>query len=308
MAERAKRAHIRALHTSKCKGGKGETSFADAAPSKKKCDCNPRYRVQYRDDRGRWVREVTGRDRKDAEQRLAEISAKIAGDSSWRPIEPETMPFDQWADEWFDGLQRPKENTRRDYATTIKYAKAAFGGKSLRKIEHADIKRFLDSLKRTSVDEDGNPATIEATATTRRKHLRVLSAMFKAAADRRPPLIDGNPVKGFPELPQATTHRAAWFEDAELARLTKEIPEGLFRTMFVLSYKTGLRSGELIALTWGDLELLDEPHIRVRRTYVEGLGLQATAKSKGGQPGRIRNPGRCETPGRLAPRKREPGA
>jgi len=27
------------LHSSKCKGGKPETSFADAAPSKKRCDC-----------------------------------------------------------------------------------------------------------------------------------------------------------------------------------------------------------------------------------------------------------------------------
>ena len=34
--------------------------------------------------------------------------------------------------------------------------------------------------------------------------------------------------------------------------------------------KTGMRLGELIALTWGDIDLLDG-HIRVRRSYTNGV-------------------------------------
>jgi integrase len=106
--------------------------------------------------------------------------------------------------------------------------------------------------------------------------------MFAAAVRRGH--ITANPVEKMDasELPRATTHRAAWFEDDELVRIAPEIPKGLYRTMFALAYRTGLREGELIALTWGDVVLLDQPHIRVRRTYVEGLGLQDTPKSKAG--------------------------
>jgi integrase len=280
MASRMRRAHLRALHTSKCKGDRLETSFEDAAPSKKRCDCNPRYRIQFRNEQGKWEREVVGRDRKEAERKLAERLGELGAGTWERPARD--IGFTAWADEWYDGLVRPKENTLRDYRTTMKYAKASFGDKPLREIRHPDLVKFLGSLHRTTTDPNGTERKIEASATTKRKHLRVLSATFAAAGRRGH--ITANPVEKMDasELPRATTHRAAWFEDDELVRIAPEIPKGLYRTMFEMAYRTGLREGELIALTWGDVVLLDQPHIRVRRTYVEGLGLQNTPKSKAG--------------------------
>jgi integrase len=51
--------------------------------------------------------------------------------------------------------------------------------------------------------------------------------------------------------------------------LFAELPEGLVRTLFVTALKTGMRQGELLGLTWGDVDL-SESVIRVRRAYTDG--------------------------------------
>ena len=45
---------------------------------------------------------------------------------------------------------------------------------------------------------------------------------------------------------------------------------------------TGMRQGELLALRWQDIELL-ESRVRIRRHYVGGLGIQEGAKSEKGE-------------------------
>lgn len=273
MARRIRRAHLRALHT--C--GLGETSFD--GDWRRRCKCQPRYRTQFRDEQGKWVRATVGRDRRDAETKLAELNAAL-GRGVWAPAAAE-VPFDEWADTWYDSLKRPKANTLRDYRTTLKLTKAAFRDKPLQEIRHPDLVKFLDSLGRTVDAGKDTERFVPESGTTKRKHLRVLSAMFNVAAKRD--LITANPVEKLDasELPRMAKHKAPWFEDDELVRIKPEVPAGLYRTMFVVAYKTGLRQGELIGLTWGDIGL-QENVIRVRRTYVEGLGVQDTPKTKSG--------------------------
>ena len=42
-----------------------------------------------------------------------------------------------------------------------------------------------------------------------------------------------------------------------------------YRVLFEVALKTGMRQGELLALTWGDLDLVHAV-IHVRRTYTDG--------------------------------------
>ena len=42
-----------------------------------------------------------------------------------------------------------------------------------------------------------------------------------------------------------------------------------YRVLFELALKTGMRQGELLALTWGDVDLVHSV-IHVRRTYTDG--------------------------------------
>jgi integrase len=52
--------------------------------------------------------------------------------------------------------------------------------------------------------------------------------------------------------------------------------------LFKTALMTGMRQGELLALRWGDVELL-ENRIRVRRHYIAGLGFEEGAKSEQGE-------------------------
>ena len=75
--------------------------------------------------------------------------------------------------------------------------------------------------------------------------------------------------------------RPAYYTDDELARLW---PELAYRPVYLALCKaavlTGLRFGELAALEWGDLDLLNR-ELHVRQTYTSGIGL-GTPKS--GEP------------------------
>ena len=71
------------------------------------------------------------------------------------------------------------------------------------------------------------------------------------------------------EKPRPARKEAAYFENDELPPLFAEIEEGLYRTIFLAALKTGIRQGELLALTWADIDL-QEKTIHVRRSFTGG--------------------------------------
>lgn len=80
-----------------------------------------------------------------------------------------------------------------------------------------------------------------------------------------------NPVKALPrsEKPRPQRKESGYFTNAELPVLFENLDEGVFRTLFLMALKTGMRQGELLALTWGDADLTTAV-IRVRRTITDG--------------------------------------
>jgi integrase len=71
------------------------------------------------------------------------------------------------------------------------------------------------------------------------------------------------------ERPRPTKKEAAYFEDTELPRLIGAVDGEFFSVLFVVALKTGMRQGELAALTWRDVDLIDAT-IRVRRSITDG--------------------------------------
>jgi integrase len=72
------------------------------------------------------------------------------------------------------------------------------------------------------------------------------------------------------ERPRPSRREAAYFETAELPQLFTAIgSEGVYRVLFETALKTGMRLGELSALTWGDVDLVGAT-IRVRQSYTGG--------------------------------------
>jgi integrase len=104
---------------------------------------------------------------------------------------------------------------------------------------------------------------------TRAKHLRVLGACLQAAV--RHEYAARNAVRdlGPSERPRPERKEAAYFTNDEIPRLFSEIPDGLHRTLLLLALKTGMRQGEILALEWSDVDLV-EAIVRVRRSYTGG--------------------------------------
>jgi integrase len=82
-----------------------------------------------------------------------------------------------------------------------------------------------------------------------------------------------NPVRALPdgERPTKRKQEAAYFANDELPRLFAEFSDRgrAYRVLLELALKTGMRQGELLALTWGDVDLVNSL-IHVRRTFTDG--------------------------------------
>jgi len=267
-------ASLQARHSRRCALGRPWTTFAVAAPGKG-CTCTPGplYHVVSSID-GRLFREPVGHNRKEAERRLRAIKVAIDQDEY---AAPQNLRFSEWADSWLEGLRR-EETTRRTYASSLEYAKQVIGGKQLRKLTPADIRVFLDHVER--VNRKRTPPR-QVSPTTLAKHLRQLGACLQAAKTER--LISENPVRllASSAKPKAQKKRPSYFTNDELGRLWPELADQpLMSYLCRLPVATGMRFGELAALRWSDVNLIDA-EILVSRTYVSGTGEKST---KSGEP------------------------
>lgn len=215
--------------------------------------CRPSYTILVRTAAG-FDRHPSGANKREAEQLRDKLSVGVFEGSY---AAPKKIKFGEWADGWVESLER-KENTKRDYRRTVAYAKEAFGERQVRTIGPGDVSKFNALLRDRG-----------SSASTRAKHLRVLGACLQSA------LVHGyagkNPVRSLPpsEKPRVEHKEAAYFEIRELKKIIGEIQDPMYRTLFIVAAKTGMRQGELVALTWGDIDLVDEV-IAVRRNYTAG--------------------------------------
>jgi integrase len=235
------------------------------------------YHVVTRVD-GRLVRDAVGHNRKLAERKLR--AAQVAIDEHVYEA-PKNVRFDEWADQWLAGLRR-RETTKTVYRITINYAKEVFGKKLLRRLTAADVRALLEHIERVHRErQEGRTVVTEVSPTTLAKHLRQLGACLEAARVER--LLSENPVRMLHKTakPKPVKKRPSYLTDDELARLWPELAgRPLLSYLCRTAVCTGMRFGELAALRWSDVELLDA-EIRVSRTYTPGVGETPT---KDGEP------------------------
>lgn len=218
------------------------------------CDCGPTFYVVVRVG-AKLSRTKVGQNLKAAERALAKTSVEV-DEGGWQA--PQNIRFSAWAEKWLDGLRR-KPNTIASYRHTIAYANAVFGDKIVRRLGVDDVKAMLRHM-----------AAAGAGDSTQAKHLRVLGACLHSAI--RSGYAARNPVREIPEgeRPQKRKREAGYFLNDEIPRLFAELRDsGPYRVLFELALKTGMRQGELLALTWGDVDLVGGV-LHVRRTFTDG--------------------------------------
>jgi integrase len=217
------------------------------------CTCQPTLYVFVR-QAGKTHKHKVGRNAKAAERLRTRLQGQ-EDESSYEPIR--TIRFREWGDQWRKSLEC-RETTRESYLSTVTWATRAFGDKPVRQLQVSDVAHMNSVMREAGVSDS-----------TRAKHLRVLGACLNSAMAHG--YAASNPVKRLPkaEKPQARKKEAAYFTNEELPRLFGALTDGLDRALVETALKTGMREGELLALTWGDVEL-SEAAVQVRRTITKG--------------------------------------
>jgi integrase len=238
---------LQAGHARSCAGGKRWTPFE----SLNGCDCSPTFYVVVRDG-ARNHKERVGKNRRNAERALAKVQVAVNEDV-YEP--PAKIRFDAWGPRWREQLER-KETTKDSYRSTVALAVEAFGEVQVGRIRPAHLGKLHALMKERQLS-----------ASTRAKHLRVLNACLAGAVE------EGYAAKVVKlpkaQRPKPTKREAAYFTNDEVPRLFEQVPDGVYRVLFLTALKTGCRIGELSAAVWGDVDLVDGV-LRVRRSFTDG--------------------------------------
>jgi integrase len=117
----------------------------------------------------------------------------------------------------------------------------AFGGRRADAVTARDVEAFRDQLQETLA-----PASVV-------RHLTLLRAIFNRAV--RDGLISSLPTRNV-RWPKENNKRVRCLSEDEEARLMNVLPERL-GPLVTVALNTGMRRGELIALRWKDIDLVN---------------------------------------------------
>ena len=248
------------------------TTFAEATKAKG-CTCVPLYYVVDRHG-GKLIRQAVGANRKEAERALDAHRGDVAR-RTYKVFRD--VRFDEWGDQWLANLTA-KPSTARVYGHSIAYAKQTFGAVKVRDLTTADVRQFLETIRRAYLErhpvEEGEPQR-QVSPATLAKHLRALGACLQAASAEG--YASENVVRGLHKTsrPKVTKSRPSYFADDELARLWPELAyRPLMLALLKTAVGTGARFGELAALDWDHVDLL-AGDLHIACSFSEGFGVTA---------------------------------
>lgn len=190
------------------------------------------------------------------EARIAE--AKMITDAEEGLYEEENPTFEYVADEymaWYKRRRKASSYTKLESMMRIKL-KPAFKNKKLRDITNRDIRRFQDDL----IDEELSVHYIK------RLHQQ-LSSLFNFAI--REEYTTKNPARIVGNVDLEENMRMDYWTLEEFKEFISGVDDYLYKTLFMTLYYSGMRKGELSALTWADINF-DNNTINIDKTAYNG--------------------------------------
>lgn len=217
------------------------------------------YRIYYRDSRGKRhsINDSHFKKKSDAQNAARSIEMKKSKIGISR--ERELITFDNYFKEWFRVYKqnRYSKSTQQKYSAIRKFIHNYFGNTKLKSITKADYQKMLDTYAKTHVK-----TTVAALNGTIRASLRnALEEQIIPFDFTRDAIITSNKsskdIKYF-EVEEAYRIRDYCLKHASMSAISKyEI---------ALSLATGMRYGEIIGLTWEDIDF-DKNTIDINKTY-----------------------------------------
>lgn len=199
-----------------------------------------RYRV---DGRLRSTRRFTAKREALAEARRQEEAGKHG---EWVDPAAGRVTVAEWFATWqesrVDRAPRTLEAERERFRSLVA---PAFGDRPLRQVAHEDVARWAATMTSPSTGETASPAR-------RRDAARLLVALLDAAVDARrlrtnPARTPSGRVPALPRAPKTKPHR--YLSHEQLRRVADATRSAQARTLVLLTALTGLRWGEVSALT-----------------------------------------------------------
>jgi integrase len=155
--------------------------------------------------------------------------------------EPEAVPFARFADDWLDRDSPDKKSKGRD-ADIVAMLKVAWKGQDLHTVTTEMVEGYKAKRRKYRA-----PATVN-------KEIQVIKRLFKKAhAWGR---IAANPAATVEKL-RANNTRVRFLEADEMMRLEEKLPEWL-QPIVTFARFTGARRGEILKLTWNDVDMKRE--------------------------------------------------
>lgn len=208
--------------------------------------------------------------KKEAEAVLNRMITQI-NDGGTGIIKPSAIKLSDWLDEWLKlYLPNIEETTRAGYVERVNNRlKPYLGNIPLKNLKNSDIQQWINELK----DDGLSPKTIKNV------YLNLNAALDKAVILR---MLPSNPCNGV-ELPKLVKYNAQVYNNSEMTQALKAAEGTEMYFLLSLMFTTSLRRGELVALTWDDIDFDNSViHITRNKVVANGKKISKAPKSKAG--------------------------
>lgn len=213
----------------------------------------------------------------DVKSKLAEFKKQLLLNGSNMTVENKT--FRKFADEWVNVILKPKLKPlsyQRKVSTLENQVYKHIGGVQIDKLTHSQIQKMVNDLSESGLSYSTVKKAYEAVSACMRYYRITTSTAF-------------NPCEGItlPELKRKEASDIEFFTEEERKTIFREATrkyesgKSVYRLgwAFVLLLYSGLRVGELCALTWSDIDF-SERTIRVNKNAVEVREKDENGKSR----------------------------
>ena len=199
-----------------------------------------KYWIDYRDAEGRRYREVIGTSKREAEKALAVRKAEIVQGKFNFKKKARKISFREFAAKYLDYARINKRSWRRD-ETSLKSLVPIFGETFISKITEWQVESY--KIERRRVVKE---ATVNREVALL-KHMLTLAVKWGDA--------DENPVRNVKLFRENNLVERVLTQDEEI-RLLQECAAHL-RPIVIAALNTGMRLGEILSLTWSNVNLKD---------------------------------------------------
>ncbi len=205
-----------------------------------------KFHIRYYDDNGRQRQEFVGFSRTDAKKAMAKRETQKGDGTLWEALPEANMTFGDLED-WYLALEKVK---MKRYFETLKHKlqnfNEEFGTKRVNDLKPVD----LENYQTKKLAEGLKPATIDA-------DVKAAQAMVnKAFLNDK---ASGNALKTFKKVKRLlkanSNARDRVLSPDEFDRFMEHLPEHL-KGVVATAYYTGMRRGEILNLTWGQVDLM----------------------------------------------------